>query len=342
MKIVLSCKVYPTIRAGGMGFVCQDRARALVKDGHEVHVLTTGRGLAADDIEDDCGVQVHHLVCDSARYSGQFVSQCEGFCKAYCPDILHFDSFGIDHRHWWKSRPGNPKQIAVTMHGFCWGAYFTRWNIWMREGGVPPELNANSMAAERDAICSFDVQIGISRHEHWQLRDLMGIFNAKLVYNPIAEYFFEGLTPRPDNKRFLCAAVSGQRERGFHLAQQAANQCGAELVVTSKVPRREMPALIDSCCALVLPTAYAQGCDLAVGEALLRNRPVIVCATGSYLRDSEVGGIYHGALKLVPLGNPAALADAMLSPLIMCDGYRQQLHKHHPDTHVEKWLEAIL
>lgn len=341
MKIALCCKVYPTARPGGMGFVCQDRARALAKLGHEVHVLTTGRVTHQGETLVDAGVEVHHMPCKSVHYSQEFVDHCLIHCRQWLPGIIHCDSFGVDYRPWWKSCQA---RTAVTMHGFCWGAYFTQWNLYYRHGGRPPQLDADKVAHEREMIASFNVQIGISLHEHWMLKCLMGIFSAKLVYNPIAEYFFShpnAPLPSIASPRFLCAAVSGHYERGFAIAAQAAKLAGAKLVVADS-PREQMPSLIDSCHALVLPTAYCQGLDLTVAEALVRNRPVVATATGSYLREAESGGIYEKLIKLIPLTDINALAADMKLPMTWVDKRWAKLQLHYPQVHAEKWLEAIL
>lgn len=340
MKIALVCKVYPTQRPGGMGFVCQDRARALVALGHDVHVLTTGKGGHFGATIDDQGVEVHHMPCKSGDYSTEFAQHCTTHCKNFCPEKIHLDSYDSD-RHWWLDRPGKPDRIGVTMHGFGWGAYFTQWNLWARHGGPHPQLDVPSMAREYGIIRGFQRVIGISIHEHWMLRDLLGIFDARLVYNPIADVFFEPpQEPPPAVPRYLCAAVSGYRERGFDTAQLAANRTSARLDVMRSASREDVAASMYKYTGLVLPTCYAQGCDLAVGEMIVKRRIVIATATGSYLREAEKGGAYHGAMQLVPLRDSGALAEAMKRPRrFEARDVRTELHR--PKNHAQKWLEAM-
>lgn len=332
-----------------MPYVCQDRARALVKAGHEVHVITTGRKAAEGEQLDDKGVQVQHMPCKSAENSDEFARHCSKYCKSLSPSIVHLDSLDV-LRPWWKDLP---KTIvtACTLHGFCWGDYFTKWNLWQRSAAsldTAPAIDQRGIAKERKLFASFNRIIGISRHEHWMLADLMNLFDAKLVYNPIADCFFETprtIPPQSHTRRILCAAVSGHKERGFDIAERAANGV-AELVFAKDVPREQMPQLIDNCHALVLPTAYSQGLDLAVGEAIVRRRPVIVTATGSYRREAELGGIYEsspaGPLFLVPLTDTDALAQAMARPLEPIDWRGAKPWLHGSAVHAKKWLEAIL
>lgn len=343
MKIALCCKVYPTSRPGGMGFVCQDRARALVKLGHEVHVLTTGRvSHAGGVLLADDGVEVHHMPCKPSHYSEEFASHCYRHCKDFNPEILHSDSFDVD-RPWQAHYRDAAVKTATTLHGCCWGAYFTQLNLWMRYGGEVPQVDTAGTARERNIMLAFDQVMGISRHEHWILTNLLGIHNAKLVYNPLPGYFFRDVNSTlPEGTRtFLCAAVSGQRERGFAIASKAAEEAGVTLVIAENTRREDMPALIDKCHGLILPTAYAQGMDLTVGETIARRRPVFATATGSYQREAEQGGIYDGAIKLIPLSGEG-LPDLLTGRLDWPDYRWVRDYLHSSAAHAIRWMEAIL
>lgn len=329
-----------------MGFVCQDRARALVKLGHEVRVLTTGHQVGAIT-RDDQGVEVCYMACTPIEYSREYASECAAFCWDYQPDVIHTESFDVKHPWVTHERHGCPTaRTAVTMHGFCWGAYLTKLNLWMR--GVTkdfPEVDRAGTEREREILKRYDTVINISLHEQWLMTNLLGISAAKLVYNPIADYFFENIATLPAGpKKFLCAAVNGRKERGFDIAEAAAKEAGVELIIASKVPRNLMPTVIDSCHGLILPTAYAQGMDLAVGESLIRRRWVYATSTGSYQREAEIGGIYDGAIKLFPLngqGLSTALVDSPSSDYWL--GWCQvATQRHRPDIHAKLWLEAIL
>lgn len=341
MKIVLVCKVYPTSRPGGMGFVCQDRARELVKQGHEVHVITTCRKESGTpEFLVDEGIHVFHATGEPGNYSRTFAAGCAEAVRGIKPDILHLDSF--DNKHpWWRDVKVNCR-LGLTMHGFCWGGFFTNLNLHMRDG-LPshkaPALNSVGIMHERGYMLDFDRVIGISIHEHWMLHQLMGLYDAKMIYNPIPDYFYDQPKQPIRSKKFVCVAVSGHEERGFKYALRAAQKAGVNLEVIRGVPRQEIPAVLDASCGLVLPTAYAQGLDLSVGEAIARQRPVIVTATGSYLR--EAYGAYKGALRLVPLIEPVDELAANMSDWVQYvnwDGIRQV---HRAANHVRNWLEVM-
>lgn len=327
MKIALVCRTYPTHRPGGMPFVCKDRAIALVKAGHEVHVLSTG---PAETLEHD-GVTVFHANCPPDSYSLSFADSALNHCRKWYPDVVHFDSFCRDYM-WHKDLP---KKVvtACTMHGFGFGAFLTGWNLY-KIRNTAPEFNPSKLFAEARALSTFKVVIGVSIHEHWMLKDIYGLFHAKLVYNPIAECFFKKPIVAPTEKNlFLCAAISSHSTRQFDIAAKAAEMAGATLLIASKVPRHRMPELYDKSKGAILPTAYAQGYDLVVGEANARGRCVIASATGSYLREAE----YNKGIVLVPLNDVKALAAAMNQELPNLSDQE----KHHPDNHAVRWLEAL-
>lgn len=314
-----------------MPFVCQDRAGALARLGHEVHVLTTGhttRNIAEKETDN---LYIRYFDCSSAVYSKEFFDQSAEYCNKFKPALVHCDSLDVA-RPWWKDVPGI---TAVTLHGFAWGAFLTQWNLFrLGKRDSEPVLMAKDFLKERDAIASFRRVIAISRHEQWMLRDLFGI-SASLVYNPIPDYFFETAPkPLPEHRSFLCASITGHNERLFDLASSAAKKAGVGLVTVRDRRRIDMPSVYDSVSGLVVPTAYAQGYDLTVAEALARGRPVICSATGSYLREAES----NPGLVTVPLGDEEELSNSMRSclpivPLGAAD-------KHKPLYHAERFLEA--
>ena len=328
MRIVLCCRGYPTQRPGGMLFICRDRAVELAKN-HEVHVLTTGHTSRRSGTVD--GVLVHHLKCKPLAYTTQFAEQCSTFCKRMKPDIIHCDSVDPS-RLWWKDLKCKK---ALTVHGFCIGGFLTNWNLHRICKGPAPKFDASKWMEEVRAFKSFHTVIGTSIHEQWLLKDPMGIHNAKLVYNPIPNYFFDQPKSLPTTPKFLCAAVSQRGLRLFDVAVQAAKEAGIDLVESSNTLRHKMPELYDSVSALLVPSARSSGYDLTVGEALARCRPVITSTTGSYLREGE----HSPYIIPTALGNKVELVKLMKSELpVVPQGYA---NKHRPEEHVKNWLEAI-
>jgi glycosyltransferase involved in cell wall biosynthesis len=331
MRIVSVCRAYPTHRPGGMLHVVQDRAEALAALGHEVHVLTTAHdryGVLEGD------VTVHHLPATSRSYSAEFAELCHQECERLRPEIIHLDSFDV-WRLWWDDRPGGARRVAITMHGFGPGAFLTAWNLYRGGRGEAPQFNADGMIREANALAKADVVIGTTEHEAWYLSDWYGLKNGVAVPNPIPSYFFDNPT-EPAGGSWVCAAISGQHNRGFDLAERACREVGAGFLSISKVPRREMPKVYDSCCGLIVPTFYAQCFDLTIYEALARRRPVICSDTASYGKEAEkYSGVYT-----FKTGNLQSLVEVMRGfnpppvPLGVVD-------KHRPENHAKLWLEAI-
>ena len=345
MKIILSCRAYPTQRPGGMPFVCQDRARALVEAGHEVHVFTTGGEQGAEVFSDE-GVSVHHLPCESQKYTRQFAEESLAKAQAIVPDILHFDGFDVNHL-WWVDKPW---KVGITLHGFGPGAFLTKWNIYSHDPTTPPpDFNAAGMLKEITALRKADRVIAISRHEQWMMEDFYNLYGkVHLVYNPIPSYFFDLATaPDPKSNHFVCLGNPGTSgNRRFDLARET----GADVRVIRGVPRTELPAIYAACKAVLIPTFWSQGFDLTVAEALASRRPVIATATGSYYREGRYfnsgystgyqGGHPNPWVKLVPRGDVMALARAMKEPMNLVQPECAAGH-HRPEIHAERWMEAM-
>lgn len=342
MRIMLACRVYSTHRPGGMPHVTTDRAEQLARDGHDVFVVTTGigSGLHRQSLN---SVEILYAPSEPMVYSNEFAEFCKRQADDLRPDILHLESFDRD-RCWWE-KPG--RQAFVTMHGFEMGAYLTQCNLAKLAGNPNPELPTEKIEAEVRALRTFAGVFAISLHEQSLLEEMYGLMNVTLVYNPIHPCFFEGEPPRPPgNKTFLCAAVSGHGNRLFGLAAEAAIRTGSTLRVVGNVSRAEMPRVYDECDALIVPTAYAQGYDLTVAEALARRRPVIMSATGSYLKEFRDAKLWPG--QLVPVGDVDELALAMTRPQVSVaeadrngDFSWKFVRRHEPKEHVRNWLEAV-
>lgn len=339
MKIMLVARVVPQHRPGGMPHCTFDRAEALAKAGHEVHVVTTA---LANDTSDTFVKQgsptVYHVPSKPQVWSKEFANQCELLANAIKPDILHSDSFDRD-QPWWIGKP-----MHITMHGFGMGSVLTQWNRFRVGNGFasPNERELRDCKTEAASLSKARTVIGVSKWEWRMLRDQYGLRQAKLIYNPIAPCFFDAPPMYDDGPTqrtyFLCAAVSQGETRGFDVAQRAAKLAGVELRIARDVPRRDIPALYDGAKALVLPTTFCQGYDLSIAEARARGCPAILSPTGSYLDEAkpwdrfvEIGDVEGLASALqhnVEYGTPVAV------PVNAAD-------EHRPERHVERWLEAV-
>jgi len=342
MRIALACRVYPTSRKGGMPFVVQDRARALVTLGNEVVVLTTAKHAGPCEV-DDRGVRVIHLPCKPDVYSDGYAAEAEKFCRSWCPEIVHSDSLDVN-RHWWL---GLKARTAVTLHGFCWGSLLTKWNL-ARACGEPWSVTPEEVAGmlrEVGAINSFDRVIGISRHEQGMLRDQMGIFRAGLVYNPISEVFFSSpIQPLPSSPIFMTAAISGIKTRRFFLAKRAARKAGYRSFSVTDCLRENMPSQYAQATALLLPTLYCQGADLTVSEALLCGRSALVSSTGSYLRECDPGGLWCNLATCLPVNDETVWVEQIKAEAGRRDVVeaRDRLECQRPEVHAAKFLEEVL
>jgi len=347
MKIMLVSRVTADHRPGGMPHVVSDRAIALAAAGHEVHVVTTSGGPKASVLGEVgtssiCdGVIRHNTNSPAHEWTAAFARQCRRMARELKPDIVHLESFDRVN-DWWADLPDTVQRLAVTMHGFGWGAFLTQWNLF-RVGAAAssPKFNIVDLLTEAKALSKFSTVIGVSAHEQRMLIDEYGLGNkVHRVYNPLPGYFF---APRScdTTKRsgFLCAAVSQGSTRGFQIAQRAARSANVELRVFTKLSRAEMPAVYDSVIAIVLPTAFAQGFDLAVCEARARGIPAIMSSTGSYMMEATACDV------LVGVHNEAELAKAMHHWRNGAEGLDEMspmVTRHKPENHARAWLDAML
>lgn len=346
MKIVLATRVYPTQRPGGLPHVCQDRAEALAAAGHDVTVLTTGLpGYTHKEVKEN-GVRILHLNCPPMDYTAAFALQCKAAVAKIRPELVHLESCDRD-RPWWDDRP-RAYRTAITMHGFELGGYLTKLNLALHYGDRLPNPEHDKITRERKVLRDmFDRVIAMCHYEYRLLASHYNVAESRLrlVYNPIAPYFFTPPVPLPaaDKPRFLCAAVSGHSERGFALAKEAADSLGYELVIAKAIARRDMPDFIDGFHGLVIPTFYAQGFDLTFAEARARQRPIICTTAGSYFDESQALGAEDESCIRVSMGNVTQLAAAMQRVMTTRGGdSAYNVHRHRPNVHVTEWLTACM
>ncbi len=353
MKIVLAVRTYPTRRGGGMPFVTQDRAHELVRQGHEVHILTTGMDQGGMVIEEPVdawfqdgtewrkgptgsAVTVHHLPCAPETYSTTYAQQCDDLVRRLQPEIVHLDGFDRDNP--WYS--GGTWRKAITLHGFGWGGTLSNWQAYRTGRGDKPIANFEGMKKESIELRDrFHAVITISTQEYWLAEDLYGLTNVHLVYNPILpDYFIRPLVPPPAEKQFLCASITGQAMRCWDFAQACCAEAGVKLVQVKDVPRDQMPALYDQSTAVLVLSLYEQGFDLTCAEAAARGRAIICHNIGSYGREAE-GDKF---MVTIPPLDRAALIELLQAPVEnypLIANLQQSIHQ--PSTHVAEWFQAI-
>lgn len=334
MRIACACRVFKTQKdfPGGMINVMATRCAELARRGHDVHVLTTalpeGRAGAAE-MEVD-GYTVHHLAEPSGKYSDAYLTGCHAMCVSLQPDIIHVDGGGSD---WWADRPGNPKCIAMTPHGTVFEQWFTHWHLYhLGWADTCHTFDVKRGALWNKRYACLDAVFACCRYQEWQFRELHGLSNVRLLYNPLPAQFFAPRVPPPADGYF--AIFKANRQRGTPTARAAAKKAGVELRVVQAVHYEDIPAVYDGCKAFVAPMVCATGYDITVAEAMARGRPSITCPVGAYFFE----GIDKPWIQHVPMDDPDALAERMLAPLPEVpegagDAFRVE-------RHVAGWLEG--
>lgn len=328
-KFVFACRAYPTTRVGGMPFVCQDRAEALarLKLG-EVHVLTAGN--RPSEVLNN--VNVHYVGGPEVGYSREYAEGCLSFCRKINPDVVHLDSCDQSHR-WWLDLS---KKAFLTLHGFGAGAELTLFN---RGAGNPDFIK---QLPEAKVFRTFQKVFAVSEHELWMLEDIYSLPNAKLLRNPIAEYFFHARSDSVvvDVPTLLSSEVAETSTRNFNATRFVAEKLGWDSKVIRGVSRVDMPWHYDSSSVLFLPTDYSQGFDLTVLEAMARGKHVVAACTGSYSRAKYVYPMLHTYPRNDLDEVVRVLTDVIrfTSVGVLSNG---PLHESTPFRHVQNWLHLV-
>ncbi len=352
MRIVLCCRVYSThMRVGGMIHVVVERAEELVRQGHEIHVITTSSpGQQISQVVNGVNV-ISPRSGEPQQYSDLYASVCELACKDLKPDIIHLDSWD-KHRIWW-SQFKSKCRVAITNHGEAIGSQLTDWRLRLHgrsvstPGGESDEIRCEKCTGdlrtcewteERNQLLKADVVIATCRFDRWMLSDLLGLPNVRLVYNPLAPYHFERRSqPQrdPTSKLFLAIGVWGHGERGFDVARESCIRIHHILNTPVNVGRRELVGWYDLSKALLLPGFQSKGYDLAVAESIARLRPVVMADNGV----ATMEAIDQPWIVTVPAGNVEALVEVLRRPLPSVP--LEAGHKFHPTNHVREWLKAV-
>lgn len=337
MRIALVTRVWPTQRPGGMPHVCQDRAVELARQGYDVHVVTTWCSPVAGAVgttvtKVEAGVHVHYTSAPAHEWTPEFAGQALKKVAVLAPDLIHSESFDRSSL-WWEALPQRPR-VAITMHGFAWGAWITKWNLHRGYGKAMDPFPADLVDEEEAGLASADVVCAVSRWEWRLLRDQYGLRTAVHVPNPIHPAFFSPRNLRHERTCYLCVGVAGAHTRGFRVADDACKRTRSPLYTASKISRDQMPAVYDGARAVLLPTAYAQGYDLTIAEGRARGIPAIMTPTGSYLDHAEPWDTF------MEMGDTAGLASILegYDPPPVPEGAADM---HRPEEHVWAWLQAV-
>ena len=328
MRIVNACRVYATNKPnpGGMIQVAVHRCAELAARGHDVHILTAGGEPAAVELD---GTTVHHLPCKPLVYSAEYFAACRDACDRLQPDIIHSDGIGDA---WWDGLAGGAT-VGVTNHGNIMELWLGCW--YRHRLGAPNMLPfpADAIRRRADEYGRIDAVFATNRFELWELRDVFGCTNAKLLYNPLPAYFFGGVTSPPPGGYFM--AVKDSPSEGTPQARVAADRAGVEFRVVRGYAHSEMPGVYDAARALCSPTMRANGFDMIVAEATARRRPSIVSGIAAYYREAED----RPWIVTVPLGDVEALAGAMAGDLP--DVPEGAADRYRVAAHVDTWLEGL-
>jgi glycogen(starch) synthase len=226
--LVLSWE-YPPIVEGGLARHVRKLSEQLVRDGHDVHVLTRGGGRLASE-EDRHGVTVHRVrepdfPKDDLDAFIAWVARMNADLCALGTELG--GGFDLVHSHDWLVADAARKLARrrrlpwlVTVHATEYGRH---------QGWVDKHPQSHIHAVEKRMILAADRVITCSAYMRGHVRDVFGAKDVTVIPNGIDP---TDLVPVPDLPRFRATFAAPDEklillvgrlvyEKGFHLALDA-------------------------------------------------------------------------------------------------------------------------
>jgi glycosyltransferase involved in cell wall biosynthesis len=205
MKLCFLCNEYPPFRNGGIGTATQATGRALAARGHAVKVIGLYNAqLASPTCEEDCGVQVHRILCPPSRFGW-----VEGRYKLFTMlshwaankevDLIEIPDWEGPAAGW----GALPVPVVVRLHGSL--SYFAR------ETGVP--IQGRTLFLERNSFHRATYCSSTSRYTAKVTEGLFGRHrhSAKVIYNFVEVDLHQPLTVRSRNKVVFSGTLTAKK-----------------------------------------------------------------------------------------------------------------------------------
>jgi glycogen synthase len=214
---------YPPVVEGGLARHVRKLSEQLVRDGHEVHVLTRGRRA---EVEDRHGVVVHRVPePDFPRADLDAFIAWVGRMNADLAAAELPGGFDLVHSHDWlvadaARRLARGVPWLVTIHATEYGRH---------EGRVGQHPQSYIHAAEREMARAADRVVVCSAYMAAQVRDVFGVERVSVIPNGIDPGDLEPVADLPrlrarfaaPDERLVLLVGRLVYEKGFHLALDA-------------------------------------------------------------------------------------------------------------------------
>ena len=349
MKILMLTWEYPPRIVGGIARVVHDLSHRLIKDGHEVTVVTYKEG-NVPDFEDDKGVKVYRIGNYMINPNNfiDWIMQMNFNLVAKANEIIAKEgNFDVIHAHDWlvayaaktlKNSYGTP--IVATIHATEAGRnsgihdetqrYIndTEWMLTYESTEVI--VNSNYMKNELQRLFGLPYEkinvvpngvnllsfSGIDRDYEFRRRYAMDnekiiLFMGRLVYEKGVQHLIAAMPKILEHYHDAKLVIAGKGGMMDELKQEAdALGLGAKVYFAGYMNGKDVQRMYKAADISVFPSTYEPFGIVAL-EAMLAERPVVVSDAGGL---NEIVQHKENGMKCY-CGNPNSIADSILELL---------------------------
>lgn len=317
MRIVITSQRYVMHGEGAAVLAAHDRATALVRLGHEVHVITSVNPDEQPKSLD--GVRLHYLGLDLKAHPDDFGLACRKTALSLKPDLLHVEQPGIG-RFWWV---GIPAKLSAAI-----------------QSPATPEQRPDLIERERLAYAEFDTVVTPGFHQAARAIKRYGLRNFPALSRPLPGRFFEDTIAPPNPHAALVVSGSGSDGEltcDTKLGEEIALRAGYFPRTMHAMSRGKRLASYDAAAVVIVPVTSARGLGVETVEAMARQRPVVAFSCTSM--EAEAAG--RDGLPGVRLVKSAGEMVEVLKRRAFRAAAHGEADRFHADLHVSHWLAAV-
>jgi len=338
MKILFVLEFYPP-HIGGVEIVFKNLAEGLVKEGHEVTIVTQRLNRTKKQ-EIVNGVSIFRINCLSSRYLFTFLSIPKVFNLAKQADIIHTTTYNGAFPSWIAARLLRKPSI-ITIHEILGKSWLTFGNLnWftaklhqflerliiflnfdcfvsVSESTKRNLLKHDSKLEKKSVVVYNGVDYDFfnsKKYDGKKIRKKLGL-NKKFVYlfygrpgiSKGLEYLIKAvpkISKNIPNSKFL-AIVSGHGtfEKSYEQILKLINKLNIKnnMILLNPVPRKELPNYIKAADCVVVPS-LTEGFGFTAAESSAMGKAIVASNTDS------LPEVVSGKYVLVKSASPKAIA----------------------------------
>ncbi len=373
MKILMTTWEFPPMKVGGIASHCYDLSRELMKEGHDVHVLTFGPE-EKDEIVD--GVYVHRIPSGHAPDTISWANFLGHRMEKKAIELNKEEKFEVVHAHDWMMVPAGVAikktlrlPLVFTLHSTEYGrvGIHTRYSKMINDLEWYGTYEANEViTVGKDFynevrslfkvpeekihyipngvdIERFDIKPTVSKDEFAAGWEKMILFVGRLTYQKGLEFLISSmpqiLRDHPESKFVIVGR--GEVERYRHMAESLG--IGEKTYFTGFLPEETVISLFKLADAVAIPSVYEPFGIVAL-EAAAASSP----AVGSYVGGLKETIIHEKTgLHTIPKNNNSikdqldrVLSDPGWGKWLGRNG-RKNAEKNYKWSKISKWTTGV-